>query len=94
VKPAGRNLGAAIPVGGKTLETGSIKSVEKLRTDLIKGGLRAHCHNAAAERNDDKRNSELDTENIGDADRHVLVTAISDFETISLIRRSDNEFPA
>ncbi|WP_107561751.1 hypothetical protein [Candidatus Methylomirabilis limnetica] len=31
-----------------------------------------------------KRNSELETENIGDADRQVLDTAISDFETISL----------
>lgn len=71
-------------MGDKTLETGSIEPVEKLLTDLIKDGLREHCHNAAAERNYDKRNSELETEDIGDADRQALVTAISDFRTISL----------
>ncbi|MFY9328213.1 MAG: DUF6448 family protein [Georgfuchsia sp.] len=42
LKPAGRDLGPAIPAGDKALETGSVEPVVKLLTDAVQKGLREH----------------------------------------------------
>ena len=39
-KPAGRDLGPAIPAADKAIEAGSIDAVEKLLTDRVRDGLR------------------------------------------------------
>lgn len=46
LKPAGLDLGPAIPAADKALDTGSIEAVEKLLTDAIRKGLREHFHAA------------------------------------------------
>lgn len=40
IKPAGRDLGPAIPAGDKALETGSVEPAVKLLTDAVQKGLR------------------------------------------------------
>ena len=40
LKPAGRDLGPAIPAGDKALETGSVEPVVKLLTEMVQKGLR------------------------------------------------------
>lgn len=42
LKPAGRDLGPAVPAGDKALETGSVEPVIKLLTGLMEDGLREH----------------------------------------------------
>jgi len=64
LKPAGRDLGPAIPAGDKALETGSVEPVEKLLADLMKDGLREHFHQAIAKKKYDKDNVEAGREYI------------------------------
>jgi hypothetical protein len=64
LKPAGRDLGPAIPAGDKALETGSVEPVEKLLADLMKDGLREHFHQAIAKKKCDKDNVEAGREYI------------------------------
>ena len=45
IKPAGRDLGPAIPAGDKALETGSVEPVVKLLTDAVQKGLREQFNN-------------------------------------------------
>jgi hypothetical protein len=42
LKPAGRDLGPAIPTADKALDTGSIEPVEKLLSNAMRKGLREH----------------------------------------------------
>ena len=42
LKPAGRDLGAAIPAADKALETGSDEAVTQLLTDEVREGLNKH----------------------------------------------------
>ena len=42
LKPAGRDLGPAVPAADKALEDGSIEQVEKLLTDAIRNGVHKH----------------------------------------------------
>lgn len=46
LKPAGLDLGPAIPAADAALNTGSIDAVEKLLTDTIHKGLREHFNRA------------------------------------------------
>lgn len=46
LKPAGLDLGPAIPAADKALDNGSTEAVEKLLTDAIRKGLREHFHAA------------------------------------------------
>jgi len=46
LKPAGLDLGPAIPAADKALDTGSIDAVEKLLSNAIHKGLREHFHAA------------------------------------------------
>lgn len=46
LKPAGRDLGPAIPAGDRALEDGSIDKVHKLLSDAIRKGLHEHFHRA------------------------------------------------
>lgn len=48
LKPAGRDLGPAIPAADRALEGGSIDKVEELLNDAIRRGLHEHFHNAVA----------------------------------------------
>jgi hypothetical protein len=50
LKPAGRDLGPAVPAADKSLENGSIEQVEKLLTDAIRKGVHEHFHAAASRR--------------------------------------------
>jgi hypothetical protein len=50
LKPAGRDLGAAVPAADKALESGSIEQVEKLLTDAIRKGVHAHFDAALGRR--------------------------------------------
>ena len=42
LKPAGRDLGAAIPAADKALETGSDEALTQLLTDEVREGLNKH----------------------------------------------------
>ena len=46
LKPAGRDLGPAIPAADKALEDGSIEPVVKLLTGLVQDGVREHLQRA------------------------------------------------
>ncbi len=46
LKPAGLDLGPAIPAADKALDTGSIEAVEKLLVDTIRNGLNEHLEMA------------------------------------------------
>lgn len=50
LKPAGRDLGPAIPAGDKALETGNVDPVVKLLNEKIEHGLREHFAAALAKR--------------------------------------------
>lgn len=50
LKPAGRDLGPAIPAGDKALETGNVDQVVKLLTEKIEHGLREHFATAVSKR--------------------------------------------
>ena len=58
LKPAGLDLGPAIPAADKALDTGSLEAVEKLLTNAIHKGLREHFHAAVSHRKFDKNNVE------------------------------------
>lgn len=44
VKPAGTDMGPAIPAGDEALKTGSVKEVEKLLEETLRDGLHKHFH--------------------------------------------------
>ena len=48
LKPAGRDLGPAIPSADKALESGSVEAVHKLLADTTEQGLHARFHRAVA----------------------------------------------
>jgi hypothetical protein len=48
LKPAGRDLGPAIPAGDKALETGNLDPVVKLLSEEMEHGLREHFKEAVA----------------------------------------------
>lgn len=50
LKPAGRDLGPAVPAADKALENGSIEQVEKLLTDAIRKGVHEHFDAVASRR--------------------------------------------
>jgi hypothetical protein len=50
LKPAGRDLGPAIPAGDKALETGDVEPVVKLLSEKMDHRLREHFKNAVANR--------------------------------------------
>lgn len=58
LKPAGLDLGPAIPAADKALDTGSLEAVEKLLTNAIHTGLREHFHAAASLKKFDINNIE------------------------------------
>jgi len=50
LKPAGRDLGPAVPAADKALESGSIEQLEKLLTEAMRKGVHEHFHTALARR--------------------------------------------
>jgi uncharacterized protein DUF6448 len=48
LKPAGRDLGPAVPAADRALEDGSIDKVLKVLNDTVRKGLHEHFHNAVA----------------------------------------------
>lgn len=54
LKPAGRDLGPAIPAADRALEDGSIEPVEKLLSSELANGLRDHFREALAKKKFDK----------------------------------------
>jgi uncharacterized protein DUF6448 len=53
IKPAGRDLGPAIPAADQALRDGSIDQVNKILTDAVHAGLRAHFERVMSKRNFD-----------------------------------------
>jgi hypothetical protein len=47
LKPAGRDLGPAIPAADRALDSGSVEPVEKLLTDAVASGVRKRFREAA-----------------------------------------------
>ncbi len=64
LKPAGRDLGPAIPAADKALEDGSIEPVVKLLTGLVEGGLREHFQAAMDQKKFNKDEAETGREYI------------------------------
>lgn len=62
LKPAGRDLGPAIPAGDKALETGDIEPVLKLLSAKIEHGVREHFKEALTKKKFDKNNVEAGRE--------------------------------
>ena len=58
LKPAGRNIGPAIPAADKSLATGSVEPLAKLLTDSVHDGLRARFHDAIKTANYAKKDVE------------------------------------
>ena len=56
LKPAGRDLGPAIPAGDKALETGSVEPVVKLLSDAVQKSLREQFKVVMSKRNFGKDN--------------------------------------
>ena len=54
LKPAGADLGPAIPAGDKALAAGDVAPVTKLLTDAMQAGLRKQFDNVLAKKNFDK----------------------------------------
>lgn len=50
LKPAGRDLGPAIPAADRALETGSVEALMKLLTESTEDGLRGHFHVALSKK--------------------------------------------
>jgi len=48
LKPAGRDLGPAVPAADKAIETGSVEPVVKLLTDAVKQGTHEQFHGVTA----------------------------------------------
>jgi len=53
LKPAGRDLGPAIPAADRALEDGSVEAVARLLTAAVREGVHKHFHAAAGRRNFD-----------------------------------------
>ena len=53
IKPAGRDLGPAVPAADRAIEDGSIDKVSKIITDAVQGGLRAHFERVVSKKNFD-----------------------------------------
>ena len=51
IKPAGRDLGPAIPAGDKALETGSVEPVVKMLTDAAQKGVREQFKSVQSKKN-------------------------------------------
>lgn len=64
LKPAGRDLGPAIPAADKALESGSVNAVFKLLTDSVQDGVREHFNQALAKKNFKPENVEAGREYI------------------------------
>ena len=64
LKPAGRDLGPAIPAADKALEDGSIEPVVNLLTGLVQGGLREHFQAAMDQKKFNKDEAETGREYI------------------------------
>jgi hypothetical protein len=56
LKPAGRDLGPAVPAADKALESGSVEQVEQLLTDAIRKSVREHFEAARSRRQFDPDN--------------------------------------
>jgi uncharacterized protein DUF6448 len=54
LKPAGRDLGPAIPAGDKALESGKVEPVLQLLSEKMEHGLRDHFKEAAAKKKFDR----------------------------------------
>jgi hypothetical protein len=54
LKPAGRDLGPAIPAGDKALESGNVEPVVQLLSEKMEHGLRNHFKEAAAKKKFDQ----------------------------------------
>jgi hypothetical protein len=50
LKPAGADLGPAVPAADKALEDGSVETVVKLLTDAVRAGVHRHFHAAVSRR--------------------------------------------
>ena len=50
LKPAGTDLGPAVPAADKALEDGSVETVVKLLTDAVRAGVHRHFHEVMAHR--------------------------------------------
>jgi hypothetical protein len=62
LKPAGRDLGPAIPAGDKALETGNVDPVVNLLTEKIEHGLHEHFADALAKQKASQKNVEAGRE--------------------------------
>jgi hypothetical protein len=58
LKPAGRDLGPAIPAADKAIASGSMASVEKVLVEAMRDGLRAEYAKVAAKKNYDRNDVE------------------------------------
>jgi len=58
LKPAGRDLGPAIPAGDKALESGDLDPVLKLLSEKMEGGLRDHFKEVTAKKKFDRNDVE------------------------------------
>ena len=58
LKPAGRDLGSAIPAADKALEAGSIEPLLKLLSDAVQAGTGEHFKHAMAKKHFDKNDVE------------------------------------
>jgi Family of unknown function (DUF6448) len=50
LKPAGRDLGPAIPAADKAVETGSLDEVARLLTETVRNGLHTRFHDLMAKK--------------------------------------------
>ena len=62
LKPAGRDLGPAVPAGDKALETGNLDPVVKLLSEKMEHGLREHFKEAVAKKKFDPNDVEAGRE--------------------------------
>ena len=65
LKPAGRDLGPAIPAGDKALEAGSVEPLVKLLTEAVQKGLREQFKVAMSKKNFTKDNVEAGRQYVG-----------------------------
>ena len=54
LKPAGTDLGPAVPAGDKALEAGSVDAVSKMLTEAVRHGLEEQFKNVVAKKNFNK----------------------------------------
>ena len=65
LKPAGLDLGLAIPAGDKALEAGSVEPLVKLLTEAVQEGLREQFKVAMSKKNFNKDNVEAGRQYVG-----------------------------